>query len=399
MHNLPAAEGAPPVRDSYLVFGSPAIEQEEIDEVLDSLKSGWIGTGPKVKRFEDDFAQYIGCRHAIALNSCTAALHLALLCVGVDKGEEVITSPMTFTATAAAVIHAGGRPVFVDVDPEEMNLDAGRIEAAVTGRTRAVIPVHFAGNPCRMEEILSLTRHHGIRIVEDAAHAIESVAQGRKVGTIGDLTCFSFYVTKNVVTGEGGMITTEDTGMAEKIKTLALHGMTTDAWRRFSDDGFKHYEVAYPGFKYNMTDIQAAMGIHQLARVTAYADRRKEIWARYNEAFSDLPVITPSDPRHPQDYHARHLYTLLLRLDRLKIDRDRFMAALHRENIGTGVHYRALHLHPFYSKTFGYQRGMFPNAEFISDRTVSIPLSAKLTDEDVSDVIEAVRRTILYYAR
>lgn len=399
MGELPAMAGGEPVRDNYLVFGSPAIGQAEIDEVVHSLRTGWLGTGPKVRRFEEDFRNYIGAEHAVALNSCTAALHLCLLTAGVQPGDEVITTPMTFTASAAAIVHAGAKPVFVDVDSGTMNIDPEKIASAITDKTRAIIPVHFAGRPCRMDDILLLAEKHGLRVIEDAAHAIETEAQGKKVGTIGDLTCFSFYATKNVVTGEGGMVTTNDPDLAERIKVLALHGMTKDAWHRFSDEGFKHYEVVYPGFKYNMMDLQAAIGIHQLARVEDNSRRREEIWEQYDRAFSDLPVETPEKICLRGDRHARHLYTLLLNLDALSIDRDHFIAALHRENIGTGVHYRALHLHPYYSKTFGLKRGMFPGAEYISDRTVSIPLSAKLSGNDVTDVIRAVRRVLGYYLK
>ena len=399
MSDLPAFDGGKPVRTDYLIFGSPAIEKPEIDEVVDSLKTGWLGTGPKVKHFEEAFKEYVDSRYAIALNSCTAALHLALLAIEIEPGDEVITSPMTFTASAAAIIHAGGKPVFVDVDLETMNIDPKQIEPLIKEKTRAVLPVHFAGRPCRMDNIMALSKKYDLKIIEDAAHAIETVAQGKKVGTIGDCSCFSFYVTKNVVTGEGGMITTDNQRYAERIKIMALHGMTEDAWHRFSDEGFKHYEVVYPGYKYNMMDIQAAIGIHQLQRVDRNAVQRKVIWDRYNEAFRGLPVITPSEKVLPGDRHARHLYTLLLKIEELKISRDQFMMALHSENIGTGIHYKALHLHPYYSKKYGLTRGMFPNAEYISDRTVSLPLSAKLTDQDVDDVIKAVRRVLKCYAK
>jgi dTDP-4-amino-4,6-dideoxygalactose transaminase len=399
MNDIPAVEGGKPVRTDYLIFGNPMIEQPEIDDVVDSLRSGWLGTGPKVGRFEGAFRKYVGAQHAIAVNSCTAALHLALLVAEIKPGDEVITTVMTFTASAAAIIHAGGRPVFVDIDLETMNMDTKQIEPAITEKTRAILPVHFAGRPCRMDHIMPLAREYDLRIIEDAAHAIETVAQGGKVGSIGDLTCFSFYVTKNVVTGEGGMVTTNNEKYADWIRILALHGMTKDAWRRFSDDGYKHYEVIYPGFKYNMMDIQAAIVFHQLQRIEQYALRRRAIWVRYNEAFRALPVITPSDDLLPGDRHAYHLYTLVLNLENLKVTRDQFMAALHRENIGTGVHYKALHLHPYYAEKYSLRKGMFPNAEYISDRTVSLPLSAKLSDGDVEDVIRAVSRILHYYAK
>jgi len=399
MNKLPAMAGGKPVRDTYLIFGNPVIEQSEIDDVADSLRSGWLGTGPKVKRFETAFRDYVGAKYAIAVNSCTAALHLSLLAIGLEPGDEVITTPMTFTATAAAVIHAGAKPVFADIDRQTMNIDSEAVESRITEKTKAIVPVHFAGRPCDMQSIMRLSQHHGLKIVEDAAHAIETEAQGRKVGSIGDLTCFSFYVTKNIVTGEGGMVTTENCNYADRIKILALHGMTKDAWHRFGDEGFKHYQVIYPGFKYNMMDIQAAIGYNQLQRIEKYSLRREAIWQQYNESFKDLPVIKPSDDMLPGDRHARHLYTLLLKLEELKITRDQFMDALHKENIGTGVHYIALHLHPYYSEKYDLKRGMFPNAEYISDRTVSLPLSAKLTDGDVENVIEAVHKILNHYAK
>jgi dTDP-4-amino-4,6-dideoxygalactose transaminase len=250
-----------------------------------------------------------------------------------------------------------------------------------------------------MKKIMAIAQKRRLVVIEDAAHAIETVAQDQKVGKIGHLTCFSFYVTKNIVTGEGGMVTTENDEFADRIKILGLHGMTRDAWHRFGDDGYKHYAVVFPGFKYNMMDIQAAIGFHQLKRIEAYSARRKMIWKRYGEAFKELPVIPPSDILQPGDCHAMHLYTLLLRLEALKISRDQFMQALHRENIGSGIHYVALHLHPYYTETFGFERKMFPNAEFISDRTVSLPLSPKMSDGDVDDVIDAVRRILRYYAK
>lgn len=398
MNRIPALAGGKPVRKDYLVFGSPAIEQIEIDEVVDSLRSGWLGTGPKVKRFENAFKEYVGTKHAIALNSCTAALHLSLVAIGLEAGDEVITTPMTFTATAAAIIHAGAKPVFVDIDRETMSISPEGIEAAINEKTKAVVPVHFGGYPCDMEKITSLSKRYRLKTIEDAAHAIETKSSGRKVGSIGDLTCFSFYATKNVVTGEGGMVTTDNEEYADWIKVLALHGMTRDAWHRFNDEGFKHYDVIYPGYKYNMMDIQAALGIHQLERVEINAVRRRAIWNRYNKAFRSLPVITPSDKILPGDQHGYHLYTVLLEIEKVKINRDQFLQALHKENIGTGVHYKALHLHPYYSKTYGYGRGSFPNAEYVSDRTVSLPLSAKLTDDDVENVISAVSRVLNYYA-
>lgn len=393
-----AINGGMPIRETFLVFGSPRIEDDEISEVVDSLRSGWLSTGPKVARFEDDFKQYIGSKFALALNSCTAGLHLSLLSVGIGPGDEVITTPMTFAATANAIIHTAARPVFIDVDLKTQNINPDYIEKAITRRTKAIMPVHFAGRPCKMDEILEIANKYNLFIIEDAAHATEAVYHGRKIGNIGDLTSFSFYVTKNLVTGEGGMVTTNNEEWAEKIQVYGLHGMSKGAWKRYSDEGFKHYQVIYPGFKYNMMDIQASLGIHQLTKLDRYHTRRQEIWQKYDEAFLDLPLILP-EPEEPDTIHARHLYTVLIDIEKLSISRDGIQDALHRENIGTGIHFVALHLHPYYSETYGYQRGDFPNAEFISDRTISLPLSTKLTDQDVEDVISAVRKVVREYLK
>jgi dTDP-4-amino-4,6-dideoxygalactose transaminase len=386
------------MRDSFLIFGSPQIEEEEIQEVVDCLRSGWISTGPRVGMFQEKFKEYIGSRHALALNSCTAGLHLAMLAAGLKPGDEVITTPMTFAATANAIIHANARPVFADIELPSMNIDPGRIEAAVTEKTRAIIPVHFCGRPCTMDRILEIARRHNLIVIEDAAHATEAFYKGEKIGTLSDMTVFSFYVTKNLVTGEGGMITTNNDSYVEKIETYGLHGMSRGAWKRYSDEGFKHYQVVFPGFKYNMMDMQAALGIHQLERISAYLRRREEIWERYDEAFKDLPITRPAPP-DPDTVHARHLYTILLDLDRLTADRDRIQQALQEENIGTGIHFISLHLHPYYRETYGYAPDAFPNALDVSRRTISLPLSAKLTDEDVQDVIEAVTMVIERFSR
>lgn len=377
-------------RKDFLVFGSPLIEEAEIAEVVSTLRSGWIGTGPKVQRFEEMFRRFCGSRHALAVSSCTAALHLSMLALGIRPGDEVIVPAMTFAATANAVIHAGGRPVLADCLRDTMNIDPDDVERKITRRTRAVIPVHFAGRPCEMDALGAIARRRGLDIVEDCAHAIEAEIGGRKVGTFGAFGCYSFYVTKNIVTGEGGMVVTANAARADRVKVLALHGMSRDAWKRFSDEGYKHYQVVHAGFKYNMTDMQAALGIHQLPRIQRYHRRRENICQAYDRAFRDLPVFLPAPPA-PGTVHARHLYTLLLDIDRAGISRDRFLEQMTRANIGVGVHYIALHLHPFYRRTYGYKPGDFPNAEWISQRTVSLPLSPKLSDKDVADVIAAVR--------
>jgi len=379
-------------REKYLVFGAPLIEEAEIAEVVDSLRSGWLGTGPKVVKFEQMFREYVGAEHAMALNSCTAGLHLAMLAAGIGPGAEVITTPMTFCATVNSVVHTGATPVLVDCNRDTQLIDPQRIEDAITPRTRAIIPVHLCGRPCDMDAIGDIARRHDLVVIEDAAHAIESVYKGRKIGNISHLTCFSFYVTKNVVTGEGGMVTTNNPDYAEKIKIYGLHGMSRDAWKRFSDDGYKHYQVIVPGFKYNMMDIQAAIGIHQLQRVDKWLARHDEIWQTYNNAFADLPLGLPALDV-PDTVHARHLYTLMVDEEQCGINRDEFMRRLHKRNIGSGVHYLGVHLHPYYRDHFGYRPEDLPNCTWLSERTVSIPLSPKLSAGDIEDVIEVVRAT------
>lgn len=375
-----------PNRDSYLVFGSPLIEDAEINEVIDSMRSGWLGTGPKVAKFEAAFKAYTGAQYAMAVNSCTAGLHLSLLVAGLKPGDEVITTPMTFCATVNTIIHVGATPVLVDCNRETMLIDPQRIEDAITPRTRAIVPVHLCGRPCDMDAIGDIAQRHNLIVIEDAAHAIESVYKGHKIGNISQLTCFSFYVTKNIVTGEGGMVTTNNPDYADRIKMYGLHGMSRDAWKRFSDDGYKHYQVIFPGFKYNMMDLQAAIGFHQLQRVDKWLARRNELWKIYNEAFADLPLELPA-PDELETVHARHLYTLMIDEEHCGLNRDQFMQHLHKRNIGTGVHYLGVHLHPYYRDHFGYQPEDFPNATWLSERTVSIPLSPKLSDADVEDVI------------
>jgi dTDP-4-amino-4,6-dideoxygalactose transaminase len=383
----------PASRDRYLLFGAPHLGEEEIAEVVDSLRGGWLGTGPKVHRFEEMLRAHTGAEHAMALHSCTAALHLSMVAAGVGRGDEVITTPLTFAATANSVVHTGAAPVLVDCDRDTQLIDPQRIEDAITPRTRAIIPVHLAGRVCDMDAIGDIARRHGLLVIEDAAHALEAVYRGRKVGSISNLTCFSFYVTKNVTTGEGGAVTTDDPELAARIKTFGLHGLSRDAWKRFADQGYRHYEVEYPGFKYNMMDLQAAIGIHQLPRAPEWLRRREAVWRRYDEAFAGLPV-TPPAPAAPDQLHARHLYTLMVDEARAGISRDGFMQALHARGIGTGCHYVGLHLHPFYRETYGYRPIDFPNATWISERTVSLPLSPFLTDRDVDDVIAAVRDVV-----
>ncbi|MEN8154146.1 MAG: DegT/DnrJ/EryC1/StrS family aminotransferase [Acidobacteriota bacterium] len=381
-------------RKKFLIFGSPAIEKEEIREVTDTLKSGWIGTGPKVQRFEKMFKTFKGINYSIAVSSCTAALHLALIAVGIKNQDEVIVPTLTFAATANAVIHAGGVPVLVDSEKETMNLDPKKVEEKITDKTKAIIVVHFAGRPVDMDEILKISEKYKLKVIEDCAHAIESEYKGKKTGTIGDIGCFSFYTTKNIITGEGGMVTTNSRQYAKQIKTLALHGMSDDAWDRFSDDGYKHYEITFPGFKYNMMDIQASLGIHQLPRIDKYWNRRKKIWDFYNSEFKGLPVFLPAD-FSDEIKHSFHLYIIILDIDNLNISRNEFINQMTKLNIGVGVHYTPIHLHPYYKERFGYQKGDFPDSEWVSERTVSLPLSPKLKKADALDVVNTVKTILL----
>lgn len=384
-----------PVRphDDFLVFGAPVIGEAEIDEVVDSLRSGWLGTGPKVARFEEDFRQYKSAEFAVAVGSCTAALHLSMLAVGLAPGDEVITTPMTFCATVNAIIHAGATPVLADVDPVSMNIDPTAIEAAITERTRAVLIVHFAGRSCDMDGICQLCQRHSLTLIEDCAHAIETTWHGQPAGTFGELGCFSFYVTKNVCTGEGGMILTANEVYASRLKTLALHGMTKDAWKRFSDEGYRHYYVAEAGFKYNMMDIQAALGIHQLKRIEENWQRRQLIWTRYQEELADLPVTRPAAVE-ADTRHACHLYTLLIDEAAAGISRDAFLDGMTAENIGIGVHYLSILEHPYYQERFSWHPEACPVARRIGRQTASLPLSAALSDADVDDVITATRKVL-----
>lgn len=383
-------DGVDRMRERFLVFGAPLIGEAEIDEVVDSLRSGWLGTGPKVARFERAFAAYKGAEQAVAVNSCTAALHLSLLAADLGPGDEVITTPLTFCATVNAILHAGATPVLADVDPISFNIDPAEVAARITPRTRAILPVHFAGRPCAMDPLMALAQQHDLRVIEDCAHAIESSYHGRPTGTFGDFGCFSFYVTKNVVTGEGGMILARRPEDAARLKTLALHGMSHDAWRRFSDSGYRHYQVVECGFKYNMMDLQAAIGLHQLARVEASWLRRRAIWDRYQAAFADLPVTRPADPE-PDTRHAHHLYTLLIDTARCGCTRDAFLEHMTAQRIGVGVHYLSLPEHPYYQQRLGWHPEDMPSAWRIGQQTVSLPLSPALSDADVDDVIAAVR--------
>lgn len=404
--NVPAVEVADevyggqarPPRSTFLPFAVPHITQAEIDEVVDTLRSGWLTTGPKTKRFEREFAECVATPHAVAVNSATAAMHLALDALGLKAGDEVIVPVYTFTATAEVVVYYHARPVFVDVDPRTCNLDPSQLERHLTPRTKAIIVVHIAGLPAEMDAILAIARKHHIPVIEDAAHAFPAKYRGRMIGSISDMTAFSFYATKTLSTGEGGMLTTANADYAQHAALMSLHGISRDAWKRYSKEGSWYYEVVQAGYKYNMTDLAASLGLHQLARSEVLLARRRAIAQHYTEAFQQWPEVeTPPDPPHVQ--HAWHLYILRLRLERLTIDRDACIRALTEAQIGTSVHFIPLHLHPFYRTTYGLKPHDFPVALRAYERAISLPIYPGMTDEDVEDVIAAVKRIIVMHKK
>ena len=399
----PAIAGGEPVRREPLRFGVPLVEQEAIDGVVQVLKSGWISTGPKAQELEERFKAYVGSRNAIALNSCTAGMESSLLAAGVGHNgmgrpeDEVITTPMTFAATANVIVHCGAVPVFADIKRDTLNIDPSDIERRITPRTRAILPVHYAGQPCEMDEILDIAKRHGLFLIEDAAHATGAEYHGRKIGSIGDATVFSFHVHKNLTTVEGGMVTTDNDKWAKNMRIMRLHGMSKDAWERVSGSQM-HYEVVSPGYKYNLPDALAVMGLVHLSKLESYIQTRQRYTRIYDEAFRQIPeIILPQ--RIDGIRHAENMYMIMLKLESLKIDRDEFVRCLQAENIFCSIHYRALHLHPYYSKTFGYKRGDYPNAEYVSDRVLTLPFSPVLTEDDVRDVIAAVERIVSYYSK
>ncbi len=387
------------MRNEFLPFAAPLLGHEEIEAVVECLQSGWLTTGLKVKQFESEFAAYITppgspAPHALAVNSCTAALHLALEAVGVGPGDEVVTTPMTFTATAAVIEHLGARPVFADIDPVTMNIDPLQIERRMSARTKAILPVHFAGQACDLDAISAIARAHGVPVIEDAAHAIPTRYHGQLVGTLSDITCFSFYATKNITTGEGGMVVTGNEAYAERMKLMHLHGMSRDAWKRYPQAGTWSYDILAPGFKYNLTDIAAAIGIHQLRKCDAFHARRRAIADQYDAAFAGMPGI-----RVPQveerDAHGWHLYVIQVDPAQVPLGRDGFIRELVARKIGISVHFIPLHIQPYYRDRYGLAPEDFPNALAAYERIVSLPIYARMSDADVRDVIEAVQEVML----
>jgi dTDP-4-amino-4,6-dideoxygalactose transaminase len=382
------------MREKFLPFSIPTIGEEEINEVVDSLKSGWITTGPKVKRFEEAFKEYVSAPYAVPLSSATAGLHLAMLALKLQPGDEVITTPMTFAATVSMIVQAGGKPVLADIEEGTLNIDVREVRKKITPRTRALVPVHFAGQPCDMDQIFALAREFNLTVIEDAAHAIGTEYKGARIGSLDSISVFSFHPIKNITTGEGGMVATGNEQLAEEISLMKFHGMSREAWKRYEASGTPNYDIMMPGFKYNMMDLQAGLGLHQLNKLESFIEMRTVVANFYNEAFYDVEeVLTPQEVPYP-NRHAWHLYTPLIKIENLKIDRDQFMAELKRENIGTGLHFKAIHHHPYFRDTLGIQPGELLNADYASDRILSLPLFPLMTLDDARDVVHAVTRVI-----
>ncbi len=390
------------MRESFLPFSPPLIGDEEINEVVDTLREGWITTGPKAKRFEEEFAAYLGSDMALALNSGTGALHVALATLGIGTGDAVITTPMTFCSSVHVIEQVRARPILVDVETDTLNIDPAKIEDVLKSAIRfpqsaikALLPVHLYGHPCDMKAIMDIAKKYNLKVIEDAAHALPAKFNGNIIGTIGDLTAFSFYSTKNMTTAEGGMLT-GPSELIEKARIWSLHGMSRDAWKRYSDEGSWYYEVVCPGFKYNMTDIAAAIGIQQLKKLPKFQVRRREIVRRYNEAFSKFEELQLPIER-PEVEHAWHLYVIRLNFDLLRISRGQFIEELKARNIATSVHFIPIHIHPYYRDKYGYKPEDFPIAYREYQRVVSLPLYPKMTDQDVEDVIEAVTEVVQHF--
>lgn len=394
-NELPCIEGGKPVRSTFLPFAPPLIGEEEVNEVVDTLRSGWITTGPKVEKFEKQFAEYINAKYTVALSSCTAGLFLSLLAFKLKEGEEVITTPYTFAATSNVILHCKAKPVFVDICPDTLNINTEKIEEKITNKTRGIIPVHIAGRPCDMDRIVDITKRHNLWIVEDAAHAVGTIYKKRYIGTIGDITSFSFHAVKNMTTAEGGLVATDNKKWADFIKIVSLHGMNKDAWHR-KDSWF--YEIVYPGHKYNMTDIQASIGIHQLRKLEGFIKKRQSYARIYDENLSPLDEI---EILSPCEYgrNTYHLYIIKLKLERLRLTRNEFIQALLVENISANVHYIPVHYHPYYKNRFGYRPGDYPVAEDTYRRVVSLPIYPKMSEDDVWDVITAIKKIVKYYKK
>lgn len=395
----PASLGGEPARREFLPFALPSIGQEEEDEVIATLRSGWLTTGPRTKRFEEKLSEYLGTQECLALSSCTAALHLALAVLDLKAGDEVITSPLTFCSAVNVIEHVGATPIFVDIDPRNLNINSDLIERALTPSTKAIIITHLAGYPCDLAKIHALAAKHNLPVIEDAAHAMGSTYAGHKIGSQSDFACFSFYPIKNMTSIEGGALTTRNPKTMQRLRKLALHGMDQDAWKRYSAEGTPHWFCEEPGFKYNMTDIQAAVGIHQLDKLDKFNTRRRRIAAMYDDAFNDLSGFG----RPTYDYTDRttsdHLYIVKLQLDEVKISRDQLLNLLRAEGIGTGIHFIPVHMHPYYRDKYPASQETLPEATKVASSIFSLPLYPKMTSTDILDTIRALAKLLTYYKR
>lgn len=398
LRNIPFAKGGLRTRHNFLPFAQPLIEDDEINEVVDTLKSGWLTAGPKTKRFEEEAKKYIGCKHALALSSCTAALHLSLIALDIKEGDEVITSPVTFASTANVILHTGAKPVFADINKKTLNIDPNKIGEKITKITKAIIAVDLAGQPCEYDKLLKIAEKNKIALIGDAAHSIGAEYKGKKIGTFCNTACFSFYPIKNMTAAEGGLLVTDNDDIAKKAAIYSLHGMSKDAWKRYSAKGTPKWETIAPGYKYNMIDVQAAIGLHQLKKLDDFIDKRKTYARMYRDAFSKIDGIIIPEPIDGIK-HAWHLFIILLDIDKLKITRDEFMELMKEENIGTGIHFISLHMQEYYKKTFGFKKEDFPNAAWVSDRIASLPLYPKMTVNDLLDVVHATKKIIGYYTK
>ena len=396
--NPPAIAGGTPVRSRQdrIIFGAPLIGEAEAEAVAECIRSGWIGLGERVGRFEQEFAAYKGAPYAAAVSSCSAGLHLALEALGIGPGDEVIAPTLTFCSTIHAILHTGAKPVLVDCERVSMNIDPALAERAITPRTKAMIVVHMCGRSCEMNSILEIARRHDLKLVEDCAHAIETTYHGRGAGLLGDAGCFSFYPTKSITTGDGGMVISRHRELIERVKLLSYNGVATSAWTRFAGN-VAGYEVLAAGYKYNMTDLEAALGLPQLPMVEERWAQRERLWRAYDARLSGLPVRLPEVGAR-ETRHAYHLYTPLLQVEQLSVGREQIVAAMEAENIGVGIHYEPAHTQPFYIERFGRDDEAYPNATYIGERTISLPLSAGMTESDVSDVCAALGRILRYYA-
>jgi UDP-4-amino-4,6-dideoxy-N-acetyl-beta-L-altrosamine transaminase len=389
-----AINGGKPVRSTILPYGHQWVDEEDIAAVIEVLKSDWVTQGPKVDEFETKVAEYCGAKYAVAVSSGTAALHAACAVIGISEGDEVITTPITFAATANAVVYCGGKPVFADIKEDTLNIDHDEIRRRISPRTKALLPVDFAGHPADLDEIKAIAEEKGLIIIEDATHALGAEYKGRKIGSLADMTIFSFHPVKHITTGEGGMILTDNEEFYAKLKTLRHHGIVKDN----PSQGSWYYEIYNPGYNFRLTDFQCALGISQLSKLDRFIQRRREIAARYNEAFADMEeVITPLEDKDVKA--AYHIYVIQLRTELLKGGRKEIYEALRAENIGVNVHYMPIHLHPFYRNKFGYERGNYPKAERYYDRAITLPIFPKMSNQDVRDVIKAMEKVITYFSK